>query len=63
MRIVGGKWGGKDLVSPSGRVRPTSEELRAELMKVIEKDLPNARCIDLFAGSGAIGLEAPPCMR
>ena len=58
MRIVGGKWKGKDLHSPSGRVRPTTEELRAEWMKAIENDLPNARCVDLFAGTGAIGLEA-----
>jgi 16S rRNA (guanine966-N2)-methyltransferase len=58
MRIVGGKWGGKDLVSPSGRVRPTTEELRAAWMKAIENDLPGARCIDLFAGTGAVGLEA-----
>jgi 16S rRNA (guanine966-N2)-methyltransferase len=58
VRIVGGKFGGKDLVSPSGRVRPTTEELRAEWMKAIENDLPDARCVDLFAGTGAIGLEA-----
>lgn len=58
MRIVGGKWSGKDLVSPSGRVRPTTEELRAAWMKALETDLPDARCIDLFAGTGAIGLEA-----
>lgn len=58
MRIVGGKWRGKDLHSPSGRVRPTTEELRAEWMKEIENDLENARCVDLFAGTGAVGLEA-----
>jgi 16S rRNA (guanine966-N2)-methyltransferase len=58
VRILEGKWKGRDLVSPSGRVRPTTEELRAVWMKVIEADLPGARCIDLFAGSGAVGLEA-----
>ena len=58
MRIVGGKFAGRSLTSPSGRVRPTTEELRAVWMEQLEKDLPGARCIDLFAGSGALGLEA-----
>ncbi len=58
MRIVGGKWAGRSLASPSGRVRPTTEELRAEWMDLLKNDLGGARCIDLFAGSGALGLEA-----
>jgi 16S rRNA (guanine966-N2)-methyltransferase len=58
MRIVGGKWAGRDLVSPSGRVRPTTEELRSAWLDLIQPDLKDARCLDLFAGSGALGLEA-----
>lgn len=58
MRIVGGKWAGRPLTSPSGRVRPTTEELRAALMELLAHDLRGARCLDLFAGSGALGLEA-----
>ena len=58
MRIVGGKWAGRKLVSPSGRVRPTSEELRDAWMQLLEDDLKGARCVDLFAGTGALGLEA-----
>ena len=58
MRIVGGRWAGTDLVSPGGRVRPTSETLRAACLKLIEQDIPGARVLDLFAGSGALGLEA-----
>ena len=58
MRIVGGKWAGRDLASPSGRVRPTSEQLLALWMEALKDDLKAARCIDLFAGSGALGLEA-----
>ena len=58
MRIVGGRWAGKSLTSPSGRVRPTTEELRAAWMELLADDLANARIIDLFAGSGALGLEA-----
>lgn len=58
MRIVGGKWAGRALSSPSGRVRPTAEDLRAIWMDLLEKDLKDARCVDLFAGTGALGLEA-----
>ena len=58
VRIVGGKWAGRNLTSPSGRVRPTTEELRAAWLDLLKNDLPGARCLDLFAGSGALGLEA-----
>jgi 16S rRNA (guanine966-N2)-methyltransferase len=58
MRVVGGKWAGRQLTSPSGRVRPTTEELRTALMDLLKHDLRGARCLDLFAGSGALGLEA-----
>lgn len=58
MRIVGGKWAGRKLTSPGGRVRPTGEELRAAWMELLGSDLEGARCVDLFAGTGALGLEA-----
>jgi 16S rRNA (guanine966-N2)-methyltransferase len=58
MRIVAGKWAGTDLVSPGGRVRPTAEDVRAALMALLEPVLPGARVADLFAGTGALGLEA-----
>src|SRR5688572_19575638 len=58
MRIVGGKWAGRSLVSPSGRVRPTTEDLRARCMELLGAELKDAICLDLFAGSGALGLEA-----
>jgi len=58
MRIVGGIWAGKDLVSPGQRVRATSEAVRARWMDVLEAHLEGARVLDLFAGSGALGLEA-----
>jgi 16S rRNA (guanine966-N2)-methyltransferase len=59
MRIVKGKFGGRDLVSPSdARVRPTAEHVRGALLDALEADLPRARVLDLFAGSGALGLEA-----
>ena len=59
MRIVGGKLAGRDLLSPNDfRVRPTAEHVRAALLDMLEADLPNARILDLFAGTGALGLEA-----
>lgn len=59
MRIVAGKFAGRDLTSPAdGRVRPTAEPVRAALLDALASDLANARVLDLFAGSGALGLEA-----
>ena len=59
MRIVAGKFAGRDLVSPQGsRVRPTSEAVRAAMLDMLREDLPKARILDLFAGTGALGLEA-----
>ena len=59
MRIVGGKYAGRNLTSPNDfRVRPTAEEVRVALLKMLSADLPKARILDLFAGTGALGLEA-----
>ena len=59
MRIVGGKFAGRDLTSPNDfRVRPTAEHVRAALLDMLAPDLPRARILDLFAGTGALGLEA-----
>ena len=59
MRIVSGRFAGRDLVSPSdSRVRPTAEHVRAAVLDELEPDLPRARVLDLFAGTGALGLEA-----
>jgi 16S rRNA (guanine966-N2)-methyltransferase len=59
MRIVGGKLAGRDLTSPNDRrVRPTAEPVRAALLDLLASDLADARVLDLFAGTGALGLEA-----
>ncbi|HEY0971053.1 MAG TPA: RsmD family RNA methyltransferase [Gemmatimonadales bacterium] len=59
MRIVGGKFAGRDLTSPNDfRVRPTAEHVRAAMMEMLRDDLGGARVLDLFAGTGALGLEA-----
>jgi 16S rRNA (guanine966-N2)-methyltransferase len=59
MRIVGGKYAGRDLTSPlDRRVRPTAEDVRVALLNRLAPDLPGARVLELFAGTGALGLEA-----
>lgn len=59
MRIVKGKFAGRSLTSPNDfRVRPTAEGLRDTLLGMLREDLENARVLDLFAGTGALGLEA-----
>lgn len=58
MRIVGGRWAGRDLTSPGGRVRPTAEAVRDEALRWVADAVPGARVLDLFAGTGALGLEA-----
>ena len=59
MRIVAGRFAGRDLTSPAdARVRPTAENVRASLLDLLAKDLPRARVVDLFSGTGALGLEA-----
>jgi len=59
-RIVAGKWGGRRLTTPAGeRTRPTSEKVRAALASSLTATggLEGARVLDLYAGSGALGLE------
>jgi 16S rRNA (guanine966-N2)-methyltransferase len=59
MRIVAGKFAGRKLASPGdSRVRPTAEAVRATLLDLLAADVPKARVLDLFAGTGALGLEA-----
>ena len=59
MRIVAGKFAGRDLMSPAdSRVRPTAEHVRAALLDLLTDELRDARVLDLFAGTGALGLEA-----
>ncbi len=59
-RIVGGRWGGRRLATPAGdTTRPTSEKVRAALASSLTATggLEGARVLDLYAGSGALGLE------
>ena len=59
MRIVKGKFAGRDLTSPADRrVRPTAEAVRSAMLDMLSADLTGARVLDLFAGTGALALEA-----
>jgi 16S rRNA (guanine(966)-N(2))-methyltransferase RsmD len=59
LRIIAGKYRGRNLKSPpSLEVRPTSDRLRETLFNVIAPRIEGARFLDLCAGSGAVGIEA-----
>ena len=59
VRIVGGRWRGRRLAVPAGTgVRPTPDRVRETLFNWLAPNLPGAQCLDLFAGTGVLGLEA-----
>lgn len=59
LRIVAGELGGRRISAPPGRgTRPTREMVREAWFSALASDVPGARVLDLFAGSGALGLEA-----
>ena len=59
MRIVGGQWGSRRIESPpDARARPTTDRVREAWMAILGERLRGAAVVDLFAGSGAMGLEA-----
>jgi 16S rRNA (guanine966-N2)-methyltransferase len=59
LRIIGGTWRGRRLrFPPSPEIRPTPDRVRETLFNWLARRVPGARCLDLFAGSGALGLEA-----
>lgn len=59
VRIIGGRFRGKNIRFPSAEgLRPTADRIRETLFNWLMHDIRNARCLDLFAGSGALGFEA-----
>lgn len=59
LRIIGGAWRGRKLRFPAGTsIRPTPDRVRETLFNWLGARVVGARCLDLFAGSGALGLEA-----
>ena len=59
LTIIGGSLKGRKLLTPSGQaVRPTAGRVREALFNILAADIPQAMVLDMFAGSGALGLEA-----
>lgn len=59
LRVIGGQWRGRRLSFPDlPGLRPTPDRVRETLFNWLAPVLPGARCLDLFAGSGALGIEA-----
>lgn len=63
MRVVGGRLKGRNIASPSSReIRPTQDRLREALFNILvhayDDPIDGARVLDLFAGTGALGIEA-----
>ena len=59
MRIIAGRYRGHPIIAPAGRtVRPTTDRVREALFSILGASVEDASVLDLFAGSGALGLEA-----
>jgi 16S rRNA (guanine966-N2)-methyltransferase len=59
LRIIGGQWRGRKLVfTPTEGLRPTTDRVRETVFNWLAPRVQGAHCLDLFAGSGALGLEA-----
>ncbi len=59
VRIIGGGWRGRRVGFPDlPELRPTPDRVRETLFNWLQQDIVDTRCLDLFAGSGALGLEA-----
>lgn len=59
IRIIGGKWRGRKLSVPDlPRLRPTPDRVRETVFNWLQPQIDGARCLDLYAGTGALGLEA-----
>lgn len=59
LRIIGGQWRGRKLRFADGEgLRPTTDRVRETLFNWLQGSIAGAHCLDLYAGSGALGLEA-----
>lgn len=59
MRIISGKYGGRRLKAfKAGHIRPTTDRVKETLFNIIQSYIPEARVLDLYAGTGSLGLEA-----
>jgi len=59
VRIIAGQWRGRKVAFPNVEgLRPTTDPIRETLFNWLQPYLPNANCLDLYAGSGVLGFEA-----
>ena len=58
MRIIAGSFKGRRLAAVRGKIRPTSDKVREAVFNILGPAVTEARVLDLFAGTGALGLEA-----
>jgi 16S rRNA (guanine966-N2)-methyltransferase len=59
LRIIAGEFKGRRLKAPAGRtVRPTGDRVKEAWFSILQQSIPDARVLDLYAGSGALGFEA-----
>ncbi len=59
LRVIGGQWRSRKLSFPTIEgLRPTPDRVRETLFNWLQNSVPGARCLDLFAGSGALGIES-----
>ena len=59
MRIISGEYRGRKLETPRGKdVRPTTDKVKEAMFSILMPYIPGAMCLDLFAGTGGLGLEA-----
>lgn len=60
MRVIAGKYKGRKLISPHGEVRPTTDVVKGSLFSILNSMgiTEDARCLDVFCGSGGVGIEA-----
>ncbi|HEX7114386.1 MAG TPA: 16S rRNA (guanine(966)-N(2))-methyltransferase RsmD [Steroidobacter sp.] len=59
LRIIGGRWRGRRIsFPPVPAIRPSPDRVRETLFNWLQPCMPGSRCLDLFAGSGALGFEA-----
>lgn len=59
LRVIGGTWRGRRIrFPPVEPIRPTPDRVRETVFNWLQQDIAGARCLDLYAGSGALGLEA-----
>jgi 16S rRNA (guanine966-N2)-methyltransferase len=59
LRIIGGEWRGRKIhFPPAQAIRPTPDRVRETVFNWLQGVTPGSRCLDLYAGSGALGLEA-----